>query len=298
MISVLIPVFNYKVQPLVDCLILQLTTENIHWEISLSDDCSRFEYKKENSNYIRSLLDLPVYYFEQSVNIGNGSNRNFLISKANYDWILFLDVDVLPVHSNFIAIYIKYFTEYNYIIAGDILYDESNKMPKLLRWVYGIKKEQQSLKERSENTNLHARGANFAIKKNVAQSFPFPILHEKYGFIDTRFFLQFSMDKIKMIENPVFHLGIESNDIFLNKTKMAVANALYLFKKRDGFANQISIVAFYKRIYLLKWFLGIGYCLTNKFIEKNILSDKPSIHFFELYKLLYLGYLDSFKNIH
>ena len=107
MISVLIPVYNYNVQPLVENLLLQFESINCKWELFLSDDVSDVHYKKSNTNYIDGLNLMNVKLFQQEINIGNAANRNFLIEKATNDWLLFLDVDVLAVKDDFLSKYIN-----------------------------------------------------------------------------------------------------------------------------------------------------------------------------------------------
>ena len=75
MISVLIPVYNYNVKPLVENLISQLNKQNIEWEILLSDDESIAVYKKVNNNYINSLNNFHIKLFLQEQNVGNGANK-------------------------------------------------------------------------------------------------------------------------------------------------------------------------------------------------------------------------------
>jgi hypothetical protein len=41
----------------------------------------------------------------------------------------------------------------------------------------------------------------------------------------------------------------------------------------------------------LKWILAYIYSKSHKYLEKNLLSDNPSILFFQIYKILYMCYL-------
>jgi len=297
MISVLIPVYNYKIQSLVLNLLHQFENINCKWEILLSDDASTIEFLTENFKFINKLDNLNVKLFQQKINLGNASNRNYLIEKASYDWLLFLDADVLPVHNNFISIFNdKLESTYKDIIAGNVIYDNKNPLPHLLRWKYGKKKEEIAFNERIKNTILNVRGANFAIRKSLALKLNFPVLKEKYGFVDTRFFLQFKKDRICIIENPVYHLGIEENKVFLQKTKKAISNALFLLNTNDKLAVQISLIANYKKIRFLKEILSKIYSIFRLSFEKKMFSDKPSVFIFQVYKILYISYLDVVEN--
>jgi len=297
MISVLIPVYNYKIQSLVLNLLHQFENINCKWEILLSDDASNDELLTDNFKFINKLDNLNVKLFQQKINLGNASNRNYLIEKASYDWLLFLDADVLPVHHNFISVLKDKLDSTNKdIIAGNVVYDHKNPLPHLLRWKYGKNKEEIAFNERIKKTILNVRGANFAIRKSLALKLNFPVLKEKYGFVDTRFFLQFKKDRICIIENPVYHLGIEENKVFLQKTKKAISNALYLLNTNDKLAVQISLIANYKKIRFLKEILSKIYSVFRLSFEKKMCSDKPSVFIFQVYKILYISYLDVVEN--
>ncbi|MFK5959171.1 MAG: glycosyltransferase family 2 protein [Lutibacter sp.] len=296
MISVLIPVCNYNLQPLIKSLVAQFQQVNYDWEILVSDDASTKEFSIENSDFIHKINKQQIKLYQQEINVGNAANRNYLISKATFDWLLFLDADVLPVNANFIATYINIMQSASKeIIAGNIIYDAEKPLPHLLRWKYGKATEQKSLEVRKNKSILNCRGANFAIKKKVAGKAIFPILKEKYGFVDTRFFLQFKESQIYVLENPVYHLGIENNSVFLNKTKKAIANALFLMNTDKKLSLKILLVSKYMKIRIFKFILFRVYSKFHQNIEQNLLSKNPSILLFQLYKLLYLSYLDVSK---
>jgi len=298
MISVLIPVYNYNIKPLVDSLLLQFQEVDYKWEIVLSDDNSEKKLRELNFNFIKDLGKKNVVLFQQERNVGNSENRNILLSKASHSWLLFLDADVLAVHDSFIASYIAEMKRTKKdIIAGNIVYDSKKPTPNLLRWKYGKLKEEVSFDVRKKKPVLHVRGANFAIRKALIEKFKFPKLYEKYGFVDTSFFLQFNEKQISVIDNPVYHLGIEENPIYLNKTKNAVNNALFLLDNNEELASNISIVAFYKKVRFCKKLIANIYSKSHVKFENNLLSNKPSITIFQFYKLLYLGYLDFSKDI-
>jgi glycosyltransferase involved in cell wall biosynthesis len=294
MISVLIPVYNYNVRNLINSIKSQLLTANIKFEIIIIDDASS-TFVNENSKIKE---EDTIHFYSLAKNIGRSKIRNLLVEKAKFDWLLFLDADVLPVNSNFIANYIaKMQATSKDIIAGNIIYDAKQSLPHLLRWKYGKVKEQKPLNARKNSPILNCRGANFAIKRNVASNFNFPTLKENYGFIDTRFFLQFQKKQVCVIENPVYHLGIEDNVVFLNKTKQAVKNAQYLLKNNKSLAMQIALISSYMKFRFMKQILAKAYLMLSYLITKNLTSKKPSITLFQIYKLLYLSYLDVSKDV-
>jgi len=103
MLSVLIPIYNYKVTHLLLELILQLEDVNILYEIICIDDSST-EFNRENL-IIETFKNVTSLKLEN--NIGRSKIRNLLTKKATYRWLLFLDSDVLPKNNNFIQKYIS-----------------------------------------------------------------------------------------------------------------------------------------------------------------------------------------------
>lgn len=293
MVSVLIPVYNYNIQNLVENLLNQFESLNCKWELFLSDDMSETDCKKDNVKFISGLDKSNVILYQQEKNIGNAANRNYLIEKANYEWLLFLDADVLPVKGDFLSLFISAFKITNRdLISGNIVYDSENPKPHLLRWKYGKLKEEILIEERKRKPILNLRGANFAIRKSVALKFKMPILKEKYGFVDTRFFLQFSDDQVEVIENSVYHLGIEENKVYVAKIKQAISNAYYLMNNNIELSNQLTLISSYKKVRLFKRFLAFFFGISKSSIERNLLSENPSIFVFQLFKILYLSHLD------
>ncbi|MFY8112284.1 MAG: glycosyltransferase [Flavobacterium sp.] len=84
MLSVLIPVYNYAVFPLVLEVHKQCIAAGIQFEILCQDDCST-SHIEENL----AIEQLPYCTFSQNkVNLGRGNNRNLLIQtriRLNFD---------------------------------------------------------------------------------------------------------------------------------------------------------------------------------------------------------------------
>ena len=105
MISILIPSYNYNTLPLVKELHEQAILENLEFEIIVQDDASP---TNENIQINAEINTIPNCRFERNeTTLGRGQNRNSLVSKAKYHWLLFLDCDTFPQHKNFIKKYVE-----------------------------------------------------------------------------------------------------------------------------------------------------------------------------------------------
>jgi hypothetical protein len=95
---------------------------------------------------------------------------------------------------------------------------------------------------------------------------------------------------IHQIDNPVYHLGLDENHIFIKKTKKAVENLLMLQdqkKVKPDYNKLLRSFSDVKKIKMKKIFT-IFFKISSKKMEKNLVSKKPSLKIYDLYKLSYL----------
>lgn len=164
-----------------------------------------------------------------------------------------------------------------------------------LRWLHGIRREQFSAKERNSEPNKSFMTNNFLISKTIFNKVRFDETITSYGHEDTLFGYELKKNNIIInhIDNPLIHLGLESNEEFIKKTKEGIEN-LKQIMMQNGYEK-----VFIRDITLLRWFkllqkLGIGRILRFLFkkSEKRLLyylaNNKPRLLFFDLYKLGYL----------
>ncbi|WDF64699.1 glycosyltransferase family 2 protein [Flavobacterium sp. KACC 22763] len=292
MLSILIPVYNYNVLPLASELVKQCNSCGITFEILFLDDASQ-EFTIENERI--NLFENASYSILEK-NIGRSAIRNLLAKKAVYENLLFLDADTMPVHNTFISNYISEIE--NKTVFGGLLY--KNKKPRqeqVLRWIYGKKREALSLSERNKNPSNTALVSNLLIKKEILGRFPFDENLTKYGYEDLLFFavLKSNEIEIKHIENPVFHLNLESSSLFLSKTKTALENLVFLDNLNKISKNESKIFGsfdFLKKMKLISIF-NFVFKKSEQKIERNLLSDKPSLFLFDIYKLGYYCFLKT-----
>ena len=296
MLSILIPCYNYDILPLVNELHLQCKTLDIQFEILVFDDASNDFVIQEKNKTINTLA-----YTKYSIlpeNIGRSAIRNKLAQNAKYDWCLFLDADVMPKNKNFIDLYLKSISEKSEVIYGGILYPENRVNDShLLRWYYGKEREALSAEERNKNIYLSFLTLSFLIHKTVFNKVTFNEDIPNLRHEDTLFSYNLKEHKIKIehIENPVYHLGIESSEAFLQKSLDSV-KAIDLFVKQDLLPSNYTRIT---KVYTAIKNKGISNILSSIYLKyessfrKNLLSKKPSLKIFDLYRLTYYCYLNS-----
>lgn len=295
MLSILIPVYNWDITSLVKQIHAQCEELSIEYEIVVLDDLSPdLALRKVNSD-----LKLDHYkYIQSDENLGNGQARNHLSGLAKFDWLIFLDADVELVSEYFVKRYrqLALNQNENTVFCGGLLYKDGFKQDGVLRWKYGRKLEVQAPMEAQKDPYLNFKSCNFLLKKKVIETTPFNKMEENYGFDDTSFALSLEKFDVKInyVDNPVFHLGLESNEKFIIKSESSVKNAFWLLRNRPDFAEKLRIVRVYK--ILQKWkvkkIFSILFKIGKSAILNNLYSQNPSLFLFQVYKL---GYLCSLK---
>lgn len=294
MISILIPTYNYNIYPLVYEIHKQLKITGISFEIICIDDASRsFLSENEKINF----LQYSHYEILES-NIGRSKIRNLLAKKANYDWLLFLDADVFPKNDNFILEYIRHINNEQKIVNGGLLYQENKpERAKLLRWVYGKKREALHYKTRTKKPYLSFLTLNFLIHKSIFEKVSFNETIPNLRHEDTLFSYDLMQNnyKIEHIDNPIYHFGL---DDFENAIKKELES---LFALKHLIDNQL-LPPDYVRISKLRSKIEklnltpvfvFFYKISRFVFLKNLASTNPSLFIFDLYRL---GYLCNLKN--
>ncbi len=295
MLSILIPTYNYNVYPLVCELHRQCSACMIDFEILCQDDCSESDLNIANKK-INSLNNSN--FSINNSNLGRGKNINLLAKNAKHDWLLVMDCDTFPTQSDYIKNYIDTILNFDFkIVFGGIAYESTRpEKEKLLRWVYGQKRESLTVSERNKNPN-QTLTSNLLVLRSVFISNPFHELITNYGYEDLLFLSELKAKNIivKHIQNPTYHLGLESSKIFIEKTKIAVENLIFIINFNQLINIESKIIKTYHLLKKLK-FVKIAVWFFNKSeskIIKNLLSSNPNLFFFDLYKLGYFCKLKS-----
>jgi hypothetical protein len=286
MISILIPCYNYNAYDLVSRLEKECLTLGIVFEIISIDDAS-FSTLNEVNQKINMLTNCK--FFESKKNIGRVANRQLLSQKAQYKWLLYIDVDVKPLNDNFIKVYVNEIKKGFEVVFGGFNYKniETNN----LRYLFGKSREDVQSVIRNKNPYKYIISSNFLVKKVIFDKINKNININGYG-MDYFFgaLLKENLVSINHIDNEVTHYGLDDNSKFLAKTKEALENLHYLNTNKLINKNDITILKYYR----LFNFFGLKKIISNlinifsKSIESNLKGSNPSLFVFDLYRLSYL----------
>lgn len=298
MLSVLIPIYNHDVNPLVTALDHQLAQAGIPYEIILVDDCSDDLDIREKNPHLVQLKN--IQYIQNQENMGRAKIRNLLAAKAQYPYLLFIDCDAMVGNQDFIKKYIdaieKMRPQACCVINGGIAYrNEKPDNQYFLRWYYGKRREEESAEQRNKRPYHHFTPFNVIISKSVFEEIQFDEKLTTYGHEDTLFGYQLQQKQIPYlhIDNPLYHDGMDTNEEYLKKIRLSIDNLIYIFE------NQNINHSFLKENRLLKTYqqckkLGLDK-LVGRLYEKKAekmqqhLSQKPCMPLIDWYKLSYLA---------
>lgn len=289
MLSILIPIYNFDVVDFVKDLSTQASLCNIDFEILCFDDGSTNEFKVKNS----PLATIQgVIYTELPQNVGRSKIRNLLAEHAKYEYLLFLDCDSKTNSNQFIANYIKHAIPKAVVYGGrNYAAEPPQEKETHFRWWYGVKRETIAVNDRLKQPYHSFMTNNFLIPKSLFLSIKLDETLQGYGHEDTLFGLELKKRKISMlhIENPLCHIGLESVDEFLQKTREGIQNLVLLIQS-GKVDNSIKLYRYYglvKKIGVENKVLE--YYLRNTIkIEQKLKGEKPNLRWFDIYKLGYL----------
>lgn len=293
MLSILIPIYNYNVLPLVKQLNKQCTLSGIIFEILCQDDASNSVFNIDNEQ-INNLANCSFVALEK--NIAHRANRNLLAQKAKYENLLFLDGDSNVISPNYINNYCNYLGKYDAIYGGRVHPKTCPSKNQKLRWLYGIKVEDKKAIDRRKNMYASLLFNNTIITKSMFKRTGFDTEMTFYGHDDTQ--LSYKLKNLKAsvlhIENAIEHADIDSNEQFYIKMKESVRNVKTMHDTKQIDYNYIKILKLYH--FLKSTFLyvpiGVLYTIFSGVLKKKLIGNSPSILVFNFFRI---GYLCSLK---
>jgi glycosyltransferase involved in cell wall biosynthesis len=288
-LSVLIPVFNVDVRPLVYLLHQQCRQLGLTFEIRCYDDGSEPGIQALNA----ALGDLAhTHYVVLSRHLGRVDIRNLLAREACYPYLLFLDNDSQVLRPDFIRDYVQAAGGAPVLVGGTCYQPQPPATPYRLHWLYGRTREERPASIRNQHPYQAFYLNNIFLARDLWLRYPLQPLVRDYGHEDSRFGRQLQQAGIPVrhLDNPVLHAGLEPAAVFLRKSRQAIENLYWLYRQ-EGLGAETKLVRLYR--FLKRWRLAqpfqIGYRLMEPYVRKNLLGPVPWLWLFDLYKLYYFS---------
>ena len=297
MLSILIPVYNFNIVDLVNTIHKQASLCAIDFEIICLDDYSNESISNTNT----AINTLPyTSYIINNENKGRNKTRLLLCEKANYDWLLFLDADVLPRTDQLISTYLKLLdANSDAIYGGFTYYNDPPGQRYKLRWQYGRHREEVKASIRNKKPYKVIISANFIIKKSVFKAINKQIVGNYYGE-DNQLgaLLKSNAIKVLHIDNEVYHLGIEPSLKYLRKKELAALTLLHLYNTAPNLDHDNDLLSLFETVkrYKINGIIAFFYKILQHKLRKNLLGKNPSIHALQFYRIGFMCYEDKKVN--
>lgn len=288
MISVLIPTYNYVCYNLACDLHRQLSAYGGEYEIIVAEDGSDDQETITENDKVTMLSG--CVHLVRKENIGRARIINYLVREAKGEWCIIMDSDAEVVSDDYIRKYAGCMTDGADVFVGDLVNPDSlPQADATLRYKYEKAAERFRTAEfRNHHPFERFCTFNFMARRDTLLEVPFDERCTEYGYEDTLMGLELKRHgkRVSHIDNPLRHLGFDSNAVFLRKTE----TALHTLKKIEGsllpYTGMGRLVLRIRAAHLTA-LVKVIYRLARPLLRYNLLGNRPDLTFFSFYKLGY-----------
>jgi glycosyltransferase involved in cell wall biosynthesis len=284
-LSILIPTYNDVCYSLVSQLQQQAFALGIEYEIIVADDGSTNAASIAANRAINQFPHCKM--IECGTNSGRAAIRNFLAVQAHYEWLLFIDSDMVVCRTDYLQQYAA--NEDAPVVDGGVVIGK--RIAGNLRSMYEATAEQEHTAEKrnlSPYRDFHT--ANFMIHRDVMQAHPFDLRFRHYGYEDVLFGKRLQQDQIPIchIDNPLSFEVFETNADFVSKTEEGL-NTLWQFRNElKGYSRLLE-----KADKLPSYPIRFWHRIFGRWERRNLTGSHPSLLVFNLYRMGYFMSLSA-----
>ena len=296
MLSILIPTRDYTCYQLVYDLHAQAERLGVPYEIIVAEDGSRSQVNIIANHKITDLSHCRHLVRKEC--IGPAEIRNELAREAVYGWIIFIDSDAKVEKEDFLQTYLDNAGKAD-VIVGGLYHQNVNHDPNVtLRFKYEKEADKhRSADERSKEPYGKFTTFNFMMRRSTFLCILFDTRCKQYGYEDALFGVEIKRRGIAIlhIDNPLLHKGLDTNEVFLRKSEMALRNLKILNGSMESH-SYVGRVFAVLRHYRMTWAMRLFFCTFGSLMKRNLMSENPSLFLFSVYKLGYYSTLKEGRN--
>ena len=286
MLSICIPTFNTDCSELLDILAKQIAQLEETLEVLVYDDFSTDYVCKNQEACERN----GFLFFENKSNLGSISTRIKLAKKSSFNWLLFVDADMLPKTDEYVIKYTNFITFNNVDIAiGGCCYENEIK-PFNLRLRYGRNREEISAEKRQLNPYNSILFGNVLIKKELFSEVFDDFKDNAYG---EDIYLSSSLKSLNKdvvhLPNETYHLGLENNREFVKKIQKSGEMYARLDSNSTLDLSHIKLVRTYSLLkrYMLHNLMKLALTISSPYLKTVLYVFGAPILFVDLLRLFY-----------
>ena len=279
-LSILIPTYNDECLGLVSALQQQAVALGINYEIIVADDGSTNQEVIQTNQQINTLAGCRM--IARGENIGRAAIRNFLVQQAQYEWLLFIDSDMIMHRNDYL---LRYQSAEGEVVCGGVVIKGAIKGN--LRSMYEARHEQEhTAVRRQQHPYQDFHTANFLIRRQTMTTHLFDERFRYYGYEDVLLGKRLEQDGIPIhhIDNPLSFEVYETNEAFVSKTEEGLRT---LHQFRNELRGYSRLLDFAERHPLTARMVRLWHLLAAKWERRHICGNAPTLTVFNLYRLGY-----------
>jgi len=290
-LSILIPTYNDICVELVDALCRQAgSLPHLTYEVLVADDGSTRQEVVEANHVIDS--NAHCKYLRREQNEGRSAIRNYLARQARYELLLFIDSHMSVIREDYIDSYLSHRT--HPLVYGGYAITVAQSPKDNLRYKYELScigAQDVGSRTASPYSNFHT--SNFMIHRDIMLAHPLDERFKRYGYEDVLFGKRLKAEGIEIfhIDNPVGFNRFESNQRFVEKTEEGLCTLHEFSDELRGYSRLLAISDRLEQWHIMG-LPRVVHALFGKCIRRHLLSAKPSLFLFKVYRL---GFFSSLR---
>lgn len=286
MLSICIPTYNTDCSELLDILAEQIAQLEETVEVLVCDDFSTDDVRKNQEACERNGFS----FFENQSNLGSISTRIKLAKNSSFNWLLFIDADMLPKKDEYVIKYTNFVTFNNADVAiGGCCYANEIK-PFSLRLRYGRNREEISAEKRQLNPYNSILFGNILMKKELFSEVFNDFQDNAYG---EDIYLSSSLKSLNKdvvhLPNETYHLGLENNREFVKKIQKSGEMHARLDSNSALDLSHSKLVRTYSLLnrYMLDNLVRLALTISSPFLRTVLYLFGAPMLFVDLLRLFY-----------
>jgi glycosyltransferase involved in cell wall biosynthesis len=220
-------------------------------EILLYDDGTQDEDINTKLRQIVDTTDQPIRLFIATTNTGRSAARNHLMHEARASWVLFLDADMRPLHSDFLARYLSEIKKGNsdIIFGGFRVADSADTPATELHRVLSLQSDCLDAPTREKSGPQYVCTSNLCVRKDVLDDEPFDTTFKGWGWEDSEWAARaVTKYKLKHLENAALHMGLENTETMLARFRDSADNYVRFTNKHPDLARSLTLYTLSQRL--------------------------------------------------
>ena len=246
-LSVVIPFYHDDPTPLIEAIAQQADArvEMLVWDDGTGDAAL-------SHRLVSALQTLPAQctLYTAPANAGRSAARNGLVAMARAPWVLFLDADMLPSDARFLDRYLNAIESAQAdVIFGGFTVLPTDSRDRRLHWALSQTSDCADAGTRAELGPKHVASSNLCVRRDVLEAEPFDPGFTGWGWEDSEWAARVARRfRVEHIDNPAIHLGLEADDVILQRFATSGSNYRRFLDAHPDFVAGLPLYRNAKRL--------------------------------------------------